>query len=230
MVNINHNTWWIDSGSTIHVSNTLQGMENLWKPVGSEQYIYSGGRMHSHVEAIGTCKLILSSNFILVLEKTFYVPCFSKNLISVSKLSHLGFSFNFKDSGFTLCNKSGIVGYGELRDGLYSINLQNNATYNSMHVTAGLKRCVMNEKSSMLWHRRLGHISIDRIKRLVNEGVLSTLDFADFETCVNCIKGKQSNKFKKDAQRSSNLLEIIHTYTCCPQTWTQVVQNTLSPL
>lgn len=70
--------------------------------------------MRSHVEAIGTCKLILSSNFILVLEKTFYVPCFSKNLISVSKLSHLGFSVNFKDSGFTLCNKSGIVGYGEL--------------------------------------------------------------------------------------------------------------------
>ena len=22
MVNVNHNTWWIDSGSTIHVSNT----------------------------------------------------------------------------------------------------------------------------------------------------------------------------------------------------------------
>ena len=36
MVNVNHNTWWIDSGSTIHVSNTLQGMQNLRKPVGSE--------------------------------------------------------------------------------------------------------------------------------------------------------------------------------------------------
>ena len=24
MVNVNHNTWWIDYGSTIHVSNTLQ--------------------------------------------------------------------------------------------------------------------------------------------------------------------------------------------------------------
>ena len=23
MVNVNHNTWWIDSGSIIHVSNTL---------------------------------------------------------------------------------------------------------------------------------------------------------------------------------------------------------------
>jgi hypothetical protein len=117
------------------------------------------------VEAVGTCNLILSSNFNLVLEKTFYVPSFSKNLISVSRLAPFGLSFNFMDFGFTLVNKSGIVGYGDLRDGLYSIHLQNNAAYNSMHVTSGLKRCVMNEKSSMLWHRKLGQISIDRIKR-----------------------------------------------------------------
>ena len=26
MTNVNHNTWWIDSGSTIHVANTLQGL------------------------------------------------------------------------------------------------------------------------------------------------------------------------------------------------------------
>ena len=26
MVDVNHNTWWIDFGSTIHISNTLQGM------------------------------------------------------------------------------------------------------------------------------------------------------------------------------------------------------------
>ena len=68
----------------------------------------------------------------------------------------------------------------------------------------------------MLWHRRLGHISIEIIKKLVNDGVLSTLDFADFETCVNCIKGKQTNKSKKGAKRSTNLLEIIHTDIYCP--------------
>ena len=68
-----------------------------------------------------------------------------------------------------------------------------------MHVTVGLKRCVLNEESFMLWHRRLGHISIERIKKLVNDEVLSTLDFADFETCVNCIKGKQTNQSKNGA-------------------------------
>ena len=43
--------------------------------------------------------------------------------------------------------------------------------------TAGIKRSVMNEEYSLLWHQRLGHISIQRIKRLVNEGVLRSLDF-----------------------------------------------------
>ena len=74
----------------------------------------------------------------------------------------------------------------------------------------------MNEESSSLWHRRLGHISIQRIKRLVNEGVLSSLDFTDFETCLDCIKGKQTNKSKKGATRSKRLLEFIYTDICCP--------------
>ena len=128
MVNVNHNTWWIDSGSTIHVSNTLQGMQNLRKPVGSEQYIYSGNKMSSCVEAIGTCNLVLSSGFILELEKTFYVPSFSRNLISISRLVPLGFFFSFSDSGFSLSNKSKVIGYGTLSDGLFHIQLQNDFT------------------------------------------------------------------------------------------------------
>ena len=172
--------------------------------------------MSSRVEAIGTYSLVLTSGFILELEKTFYVPSFFRNLISISRLVPLGFSFSFPDSGFSLSNKSKVIGYGTLSDKAFHIQLQNDFTYNSMHVTAGLKRCVMNEESSMLWHRRLGHISIERIKKLVNDKVLSTLDFADFETCVNCIKGKQTNKSKKGAKRSTNLFEIIHTDICCP--------------
>ena len=200
MVNVNYNTWWIDSGSTIHVSNTLQGIQNLRKPVGSEQCIYLGSKMSSRVEAIATCSLVLSSCFILELEKTFYFPSFSRYLISISRLVPLRFSFNFTDSGFIISNKSKVICYGALSDGLFHIRLHNDVTYNSMHVTTGLKRCVMNEEPSMLWHWRLGHISIEIMNKLVNDGVLCTLDFSDFETCVNCIKGKQTNKSKRGAK------------------------------
>ena len=44
----------------------------------------------------------------------------------------------------------------------------------------------------MLWHMRLGHISIDRIKRLVNDGVLEALGFINFSTCINYKMGKQT--------------------------------------
>ena len=80
---------------TTHESNTLQGLENLRKPMGYELSIFSGNKMHSHVEAIGAYNIILSSGFVLVLEKTFYVPSFSKNLISISRLVPFGYSFNF---------------------------------------------------------------------------------------------------------------------------------------
>ena len=85
-----------------------------------------------------------------------------------------------------------------------------------MQVYNVIKQCVMNEDSSILYHQRLGHIFIDRIKKLVNDGVLSTLNFIDFDTCVDCIKGKQINKSKKGTKRSSTTLEIIHSDICCP--------------
>ncbi|WKA08973.1 hypothetical protein VitviT2T_026653 [Vitis vinifera] len=119
-----------------------------------------------------------------------------------------------KETSFSLIYKSECVGNGILSYGLYCIFLQNDTAHNSLHVQTGIKRCVVKEDSSTLWHRRLGHISIDRIKSLVNDGVLSTLDFTDFETCVDCIKGKQTNKSKRGATRSSTILEIIHTDIC----------------
>ena len=126
----------------------------------------------------------------------------------------VGYSFHFSKTSFNLTYKSDFVGNDILFDGLYRIFLQNDTTYNSLHVQTSIKRCVVNEDSFTLWHRRLGHISIDRIKKLVNDGVLSTLDFTNFETCVDCIKGKQTNKSKRGATRSSTILEIIHTDIC----------------
>ena len=84
-----------------------------------------------------------------------------------------------------------------MSDGLSSVHLQDNNAYNSLSLSTRITRNVMNEESSLLWHRRLGYISIQRIKRLVNEGILNALDFTDFETCLDCIKGNQINKLKK---------------------------------
>jgi len=102
MASVNINTWWINSGSTIYIANSLQGMQNIRKPVGSKQSILSGNKLGSLVEAIGTCILTLSNGFIFKLEKTYYVSSFSRNLIFVFRLVPFGYSFNFKDMSFEL--------------------------------------------------------------------------------------------------------------------------------
>ena len=51
--------------------------------------------MRSHVEAVGTFRLVLKSGFVLDLENTVYVPSFSRNLVSIAKLIPFGFDFNF---------------------------------------------------------------------------------------------------------------------------------------
>jgi hypothetical protein len=70
----------------------------------------------------------------------------------------------------------------------------------------------------MLWHRRLGHISRERMERLTRDGILDSLNFSDFQTCVDCVKGKLTRARKKGATRSEGLLEIIHTDICGPFT------------
>ena len=66
-LDVNHNAWWIDSASTIHITNFLKDLRNLRKPEGAKQSVFSGDKMQSHVESIGTCNLVLSSSFILEL-------------------------------------------------------------------------------------------------------------------------------------------------------------------
>ena len=110
------------------------------------------------------------------------------------------------------------VGSGILCDGLYKISLNHEFAQAliTLHSNVGSKRGLINENSSILWHRRLGHISRERIERLVNERILQNLDFTDFHVCVDCIKGKKTKHTKKGATRSNELLEIIHTDICGP--------------
>ena len=82
--------------------------------------------------------------------------------------------------------------------------------------TRGVKKKLTNENSSSLWHKRLGHISKRRIERLVSDGILDSLDFADFKICTNCIKGKQTNTRRFGANRATDVLELIHIDICGP--------------
>ena len=212
------NTWWIDSEATTHVTNLMQGFLTTRKPKESEKFLYMGNRLQVGVIAVGTYCLLLETGHRIDLLNTFYVPSISRNLVSLSKLDATGYSILFTSGQLSLMLNSVTVGSGILCDGLYKISLNHEfaQVLITLHSNVGSKRGLINENSSILWHRRLGHISRERIEKLVKEGILQNLDFTDFHVCVDCIKGKQTKHTKKGVIRSNELLEIIHTDICGP--------------
>ena len=133
-----------------------------------------------------------------------------RNSISIVALDHDGYFCYFGNGKLWLLYDSCVIGSSILCDGLYKINLDPNYM-NSINVTTSKKKGTSNESSLMLWHKNLGHISDDRLQRLIKEGVLCDIDFFDFDTCVDYIKWKLLARARKGKKgRKQDVLEMIH--------------------
>ena len=80
------------------------------------------------------------------------------------------------------------------------------------------KRCrVDNDSAAYLWHCRLGHIGVRRMKKLHADGLLESLDYESFDACKPCLMVKMTKTpFSGTMERATDLLEIIHTDICGP--------------
>lgn len=78
-------------------------------------------------------------------------------------------------------------------------------------------RCLQAKTSDIgsLWHDRLGHINSETIRRMVDKELVEGLPTVKQakETCVSCLRGKQSRKSFPQATnyRASSSLELVHT-------------------
>ena len=141
-----------------HVYNMMQGFLSTRTIKPNEKFVFMGNTEKVPVEAVGTYRLILDTGFYLDLMDTFYVPSISRNLVSLSKLDVVGYSFKFGNGCFSLYQRTYLIGFGTLFDGLYRLNLDNlyAETLMTSHHNVGTKRSLVNECSSFLWHKRLG--------------------------------------------------------------------------
>ncbi|KAL0394439.1 UNVERIFIED_CONTAM: Retrovirus-related Pol polyprotein from transposon TNT 1-94 [Sesamum latifolium] len=84
-------------------------------------------------------------------------------------------------------------------------------------MTAQHKRKVDNHEKTQLCHARLGHISKDRIRKLVDSKSLEIDDLDNLPTCESCLKGKMTKKpFVGQSAIANNLLDLVHTDVCGP--------------
>ena len=67
------------------------------------------------------------------------------------------------------------------------------------------KRCeVNNDSATYLWHCRLGHIGVKRMKKLHTDLLLESLDYESLGACKPCLIGKMTKDSVLRNNRVSN--------------------------
>ena len=71
--------------------------------------------------------------------------------------------------------------HAPLMSGLFLLNLDSSDTH--VHSIESKRYMFNNDSATYLWHRRLGHIGVKRMKKLRADGLLGSLDYESFDTC-----------------------------------------------
>ena len=131
--------------------------------------VYMGDGSKVKVDFFGMIKLRLATESFLLLQDVAYIPSLRRNLIFVSVLAKHGYAFFFGGGKVDIFSSSVLIGNGVLFGNLYSLSLHHGPLCDSSSVNyvVGCKHARMNLSSSMLWHKRLGHISRQRLERLL---------------------------------------------------------------
>ncbi|KAK1699466.1 hypothetical protein QYE76_016163 [Lolium multiflorum] len=167
-----------------------------------------------NVIAVGTLPLHLPSGLVLSLNNCYYVPALSMNIISGSCLMQDGYSFKSENNGCSIFMNNIFYGRAPQKNGLFLLDLDSSNTH--IH-NIDAKRIKLNDNSTYMWHCRLGHIGVKRMKKLHTDGLLESLDFESLDRCEACLMGKMTKTpFSGMMERATDLLEIIHTDVCGP--------------
>ena len=130
-----------------------------------------------------------------------------------SCLLQYGFWFKSENNGYSDYMNNTFYGHAPNVNGLLNLG----RSYTHVH-NIDAKRCrVDNDSTTFMWHCRLGHIGVKRMKNLHTNWLLEPLDFESPDTCEPCLIGKMNKtSFSGTMERASDLLEITHADVCGP--------------
>jgi inhibitor of KinA sporulation pathway (predicted exonuclease) len=151
-------TWWIDSGATVHVANSLQGFHLTRTMQRSERCIEVANGVQADVEAVGDISLELADDFMILLRDVLFVPSLHRNLISVSRLDKDSYECYFAHDKCAIWFKDAYVDIALLYNDLYLLSLREKVhSVCNVNEQTSLSNKEQNKRkqthdSSKLWH------------------------------------------------------------------------------
>lgn len=205
----------IDCGSTEHMVNDLSLLNNVRQfssyPIGVAKEgqsldISKGGTLD--VQSFDNGREGIEITFTQVL----FTPELKENLISISKLDELGVEFSIRNGKMVARSHNRILFQAKKIGGLYWTQFKIQKP--SVNLAVNMK------ESNELWHRRLGHLSMNSVHKMISSGTVKGVCrklSADLDFCDCCVKSKKTREpFTKTRPSTRRLLERVHTDVCGP--------------
>ena len=174
-------TWLLDSACYNHMTSSPDVVCSHTST--SLPTIYTANGSPMHVSHLGNVSPALS------VSNIYQIPKLTHNLLSVGQLTELGFSLTFSSTGVVVQDSQTgqIVGTARKVRRLFElIFLHLPSSRLSASAVSG-----QSTYSLALWHFRLGHASISKVKQLVYRGLLGSVSNKTFD-CMPCQFGKQT--------------------------------------
>jgi hypothetical protein len=200
--------WIIDSGCGHHLTGDDSKFSSLRGYKGNTAFVTADNSVH-HVVNEGAVVVSDKDNRSITLDSVYHVPGMKKNLLSVANAVDAGHYVLFgpKDVKF-LRNvkevKGDVTHVGKRVKDLYVLSAS------SSYVDK-----MSNNDGVSVWHARLGHVGIDKLKAMVSRNLVNGLPSLSFasgvEVCEGCQYGKSHRlPFEKSQSRCKGALELIH--------------------
>ena len=254
--------WYLDSGASSHITANLEKLYHSPTSSGIEiSEIKTGGGESHPVKGTGRA-IVQTSNRAIKLKSVKYVPSMRKNLVSVGAIADTGHRILFSSRACWVINSQGAaiaVGHRDPSNGLYSL-CQHTAALSSEHSVQNHTSLWLERSEnpphnllSLLWHRRLGHLSYFGLYHLYRTtSVLGLPRIAiGKHVCSCCMTGQQHRecfpqKFetrstKPDERIHSDLMgpmqqnslggskyALVFTYDCSRKEWVKSKGETLT--
>jgi transposase InsO family protein len=206
---------YLDSGCTQHMVNNVQMLINC-RPANVQVF---GAVAHQETFANVKGELSILTNVNnktsrVIFKDVIYVPNFSKNLISIHKITEMGGTVNFYNNYAEIkINNQIIIKGTKTKNNLWKID----QIYDVPKVQTNAQHVHALKVNINTWHQRLGHLSERNLKKLLTNNMLNGLNFNHHEKldhCDSCARGKQTRlKIAKthSTPRSHHIGEVIHT-------------------
>lgn len=188
--------WVIDTGATHHITHDIDSLSNVVSCPDMPPVQISNGDTVG-VNALG--RITLSKR--LILEQVLGISNFCFNLLSVSKLTRdLNCSLTFWSGFFVIqdLHSRKLIGVGREQNGLYYLE----------PMKGGKALMTKHSGTASLWHRRLGHLPMNRIPLVPS---LSISDCDKTFACDACYKAKQTRSpFPISTNKTMHAFDLLH--------------------